>query len=340
MQVRSLRHRITDAFSEVLDWLMVDKRESRMGWLQGQVHRSAGSVYNVEVDGVVMRCRIKGKTLQVEERVHAPIAVGDFVEVARDPYDETEGWILHRLERVTQIDRWSRKHRAIQVLAANVDLVACVSAPRSPPFRPRFIDRLIVAAEHAGVDCLIIVNKVDLGIPDRVAERITDFQRMGYRVINCSAATGVGIEEARAALGQKLTLVCGQSGVGKSSLLNAWDPRFGLRTGAISRKFDRGVHTTVRAELLELSDGGRLIDSPGIRELELCSIGARDIRHHFRDFQRWLLRCEYSACLCDGEPGCAVRAAVDSHQIHPDRYVSYLRLLHEVQERERERAHA
>ena len=319
---------------------MAGKRESRMGRLQGQVHRSAGSVYDVEVDGAIMRCRIKGKTLQVEERIHAPIAVGDVVEVEHDPYDETSGWILNRLERVTQIDRWSRKHRAMQVLAANVDLVACVSAPSSPPFRPRFIDRLLVATEHAGVDCLIILNKVDRGIPPKVAERMADFRRMGYRVIDCSAASGAGVAEARAALGHALTLLCGQSGVGKSSLLNAWDPSLELRTRAVSRKFDRGVHTTIRAELLELADGGRLIDSPGIRELELGAIDARDIRHRFRDFQRWLLRCEYSACLCDGEPGCAVRAAVDAHQIHPDRYESYLRLLREVQERERERAHA
>lgn len=319
---------------------MADERESRMGRLHGQVRTCTGSVYEVVMDGEIMRCHIKGKTLQVAERVHAPIAVGDFVEVERDLYDDNSGWILNRLERVTQIDRWSRKHRAMQVLAANVDLVACVSAPRSPPFRPRFIDRLLVSTEHAGVDCLIILNKVDLGIPPKVADRMATFRRMGYRVIDCSTATGAGVAEARAALGQALTLVCGQSGVGKSSLMNAWDSSLDLTTRAVSRKFDRGVHTTVRAELLNLSDGGRLIDSPGIRELELGAIDARDIRHRFRDFQRWLLRCEYSACLCDGEPGCAVRAAVDAHQIHPDRYESYLRLLHEVQERERERAHA
>lgn len=308
--------------------------------LTGQVHRSSGSVYDVDVDGATMRCRIKGRTLQVEERVHAPIAVGDFVEIEPDAYEETGGWILSRQERTTQIDRWSRKHRAMQVLAANVDQVACVTAPSSPPFRPRFIDRLLVAAEHAGVDGLIIVNKVDLGTPATVAERIADYRRMGYRVVECSAATGAGAAEARAVLGQRLTLICGQSGVGKSSLLNVWDPSLDLRTGAVSRKFDRGVHTTIRAELLELADGGRLIDSPGIRALELGAIEARDIRHRFRDFQRWLLRCEYSACLCDGEPGCAVRAAVDAHQIHPDRYESYLRLLREVRERERGRAHA
>lgn len=308
--------------------------------ITGQVHRSGGSVYDVGVDGSLMRCRIKGKTLAVEERVHAPIAVGDFLEIEPDPYEDAAGWILNRLERTTQIDRWSRKHRAMQVLAANIDQVACVTAPRSPPFRPRFIDRLLVSAEHAGVESLIILNKADLGIPATVAERIADFRRMGYRVLACSAVTGEGVAEARAALGSALTLMCGQSGVGKSSLLNAWDPGLELRTGAVSRKFDRGVHTTIRAELLELADGGRLIDSPGIRELELGAIEARDIRHRFRDFQRWLLRCEYSACLCDTEPGCAVRAAAEAGHIHPDRYDSYLRLLREVLDRERERAHA
>ena len=113
--------------------------------ITGQVHRSGGSVYDVGVDGSLMRCRIKGKTLAVEERVHAPIAVGDFLEIEPDPYEDAAGWILNRLERTTQIDRWSRKHRAMQVLAANVDQVACVTAPRSPPFRPRFIDRLLVS---------------------------------------------------------------------------------------------------------------------------------------------------------------------------------------------------
>lgn len=313
---------------------------ARVGIHTGQVHRSAGSVYDVQVGGAIMRCRIKGKTLRVEDRVHAPIAVGDFVEIEADRYQRNGGWILSRLQRATQIDRWSRKHRAMQVLAANVDQVACVTAPSSPPFRPRFIDRLLVAAEHAGVDAVIILNKVDLGIPAAVAERIADYRRIGYRVIDCSASTGAGVSAARAAIGRAVTLICGQSGVGKSSLLNAWDAGLQLRTGAVSRKYDRGVHTTINAELLELDDGGRVIDSPGIRELELGAIEARDIRHRFRDFQRWLLRCEYSACLCDGEPGCAVRAAVSARQIHPDRYESYRRLLREVQARDRERAHA
>ena len=311
-----------------------------MGILTGEVCRGAGSIYDVNLGTGIMRCRIKGKILQVEERVHAPIAVGDLVKVEPDPYDETSGWILSRLERTTQIDRWSRKHRAMQVLAANVTQVACVVAPKSPPFRPRFIDRLLVAAEHAGVEGFVILNKTDLGIPAAVSERISDFRRMGYRVIECSAASGAGIAEARAALGKALTLICGQSGVGKSSLLNSWDPSLQLRTGAVSRKFDRGVHTTIRSELLELADGTRVIDSPGIRELELGAIDARDIRHRFRDFQRFLLKCEYSACLCDGEPGCAVRAAVDAGAINPDRYDSYLRLLREVIERDRQRAHA
>lgn len=292
--------------------------------MTGEVLYGMHSIYTVLVDGRKAECRIKGKVLRADARAWNPIAPGDVVEI------DAEGRILSLGARRTVLERWNKKGRAPQALAANADSAVCVTTPRSPPFRPRFIDRLIVAAEAGGLAPLIVLNKDDLPSAPETTGRLERYAEMGYQVLRCSARTGAGIERLAAALAGRTTVFVGQSGVGKSSVLNALQPDLGLKVGGLSAKYDRGRHTTNHAALIHLAGGLRIIDTPGIRELELADILPEDIAFHFRDFAASVRACQLPACLHDGEPGCAVAAAVERGAIHPDRYESYRRILSEL----------
>jgi ribosome biogenesis GTPase / thiamine phosphate phosphatase len=303
--------------------------------IQAEVLFGINTIYTVRHAGGRLQCRIKGKQLRGPERSYNPIAPGDVVEVVPDPLSRSEGVISAVGTRRTRLVRWNKKGRAPQVLAANADLAVCVTSPASPPFRPRFIDRLIVAAETGGLEAMIVMNKDDLGCPEDVAERLAGYERLGYAVHHCSARTGHGLEGLTAVLRGKTSVFVGQSGVGKSSLLNALGPGLGQRVGVLSQKHDRGSHTTNVAVLLETDSGIRVIDTPGIRELELADVLPEEIGFHFRDFTPIMQRCGYQPCLHAGEPACAVEAAVEAGEIHPDRYESYLRILQELRESRR-----
>ncbi len=293
---------------------------------EGEVLLGINSIYTVLVGPQTLECRIKGKKLRERERSYNPIAPGDLVTVVPDALNPREGMILEVRPRRTRLVRWNKKGRAPQIIAANADIAACITSPSAPPFRPRFIDRLIVAAETGGLKPLVILNKADLECPGEVAERLDHYKRMGYAVHRCSARTGRGIAELGGLLAGSTTVLVGQSGVGKSSLLNALSPGFSLRVGELSSKRDRGNHTTIVAALLTTPAGLRLIDTPGVRELELADVLPEEIGFHFREFAALMQSCAYQPCLHAGDPGCAVAAGV----VHPDRYESYLRILDEL----------
>jgi ribosome biogenesis GTPase len=306
--------------------------------VRGRVLFGINSIYAVLLDdGTEVRCRIKGKVLDEGERSYNPIAPGDEVEIARDPKDPSSGMLVKSLPRRTILARWNQKGRARQVIAANADVAVCLTSPQSPPFRPRFIDRVIAAAEEGGLEALVVVNKADLPMDPGVDERIEDFRRIGYGVILCSALTGKGIPELSAALKGKTAVLVGQSGVGKSSIINAFDPGLRLKVGEVSQKYDRGSHTTNHAALLKTAGGLSVIDTPGIRELMLADILPDELAYRFKEFERPAGSCEVPVCKHDGEPGCAVRAAVEAGDVHPDRYESYLRMLSELREYRRAR---
>ena len=333
--------------------------------LCAEVLHGINTIYCVRVGDIQLQCRIKGKVLAGtwsvktrRERMNEvplpeemegtprqarrrgtprrenynPIAPGDLVTVIPDPLNRKEGLIVEVLERKTSLVRWNKKGRAPQVLAANADLAVCVTSPSSPPFRPRFIDRLIVAAEAGKTEPIIVANKSDLLSPPEMSERLEFYRRIGYRVHSCSAVTGQGIEELCRILTGATSVFVGQSGVGKSSLLNAISPDLGLKVGEVSQKHDRGSHTTNFSSLLIMGNRLRVIDTPGVRELELADILPEEVSFHFRDFLPHSERCEFQPCLHAGEPGCAVREAVEKGEIHPDRYESYLRIVHELED--------
>ena len=295
----------------------------------GQVLYGINNIYTVDVDGRQLQCRIKGKVLKSESNVYNPIAVGDYVRLHPDPHSQDVGWIVERSPRSSSLVRWNKKRNAIQVLAANADVLVCVSSTQSPPFRPRFIDRLLVSAHR--LHPLIVVNKSDLSMSPEAKDRIRNYKKIGYTVVQTSALSGKGVSELRRKIKNKVTVFCGQSGVGKSTLLNRMFPGLDLAIGEISSKYDRGSHTTSFASLIRAADGFSIIDTPGIRELEIAGVEPRDLAFYFPEFVPIAEHCSYPSCRHVDEPECAVRRAVDSGLIHPDRYESYLRIYEDVE---------
>jgi ribosome biogenesis GTPase / thiamine phosphate phosphatase len=300
--------------------------------LEGEVLFGISTIYTVQAGTARYQCRIKGKKLKEPARSYNPIAPGDLVEIIPDAIGPGEAMIASVRKRRTRLVRWNKKGRAPQVLAANADLAVCVTTPDAPPFRPRFIDRLIVAAESGGLTPVVLLNKSDLPCPADVAERLEHYSRMGYEVLRVSARTGEGIADLVSMLRNKTAVLVGQSGVGKSSLLNALSPGLDQRVGVLSQKHNRGNHTTNFSILIDLEPGLRIVDTPGVRELELAEVLPEEVGFHFRDFTAHSQSCSYQPCLHDNEPGCAVAAAVERGEIHADRYESYLRILQELRE--------
>jgi ribosome biogenesis GTPase len=280
------------------------------------------TVKPAETDAAGRReCRLKGKILKGGEREYNPLAPGDMVE-----FSPETGLIGSRLPRRNKFSRWNEKGRSSQTLAANIDLVLCVASPAAPPFRPRFIDRVLVQAEAEGIPAAVILNKSDLPLAARDRARLDDFEKNGIPVLRLSAQTGEGIPALQDLMAGQTALLIGQSGVGKTSILNRLFPGLNDRTGAVNKKFDRGNHTTVMPVLYE---NGRytVIDSPGLRQFIPDGIGGGDIALYMREIAPFAGKCAFGAsCTHSGEAGCAVLGAVADGLIHEDRYQSLLRL--------------
>jgi ribosome biogenesis GTPase len=301
-----------------------------MSEISGKVLYGINNIYTVAAADKKLQCRIKGKVLKTNKRQYNPIAVGDLVEVLPDPFTEDQGWIISRKERSSSLERWNKKRRACQVLAANAELLICVASTNKPPFRPRFIDRLIISGEIGGLIPVVLLNKCDLGVEAVVRERAEVWEKNGYRVIRCSALTGEGISDLEEVINGNTVVFVGQSGVGKSSILNCLEPELKLKVGEISSKYDRGVHTTNFAVMISLNKNTYIIDTPGIREFAVSGITQRDLHGFFPEFSLWSTGCAYSRCLHIDEPGCAVKDALEKGNIHPDRYISYVRLFNDL----------
>lgn len=280
-------------------------------------------------DGAVRLCSIKGKRIKAHEGHYNGLAVGDIVDVV--PTDTEKGLVSKLHERKNTFGRYNEKGRSEQAIAANIDRVFCITSPLLPPFRPRFIDRLAVMAGWARVPFVIVLNKIDLGLPEEVRERLDNYRDIGYAVILASAKTGEGIAQLQGLLPGNLSVFGGQSGVGKSSLLNALIPGIERRIGEVSEKYNRGKHTTTMAEMI-IADGDlRIVDTPGIRRLALRSLPAEDLAGCFPEMLPLIEDCAFgSRCSHTDEEGCAVVEAVKESTIHPDRYESYLRIREEL----------
>ncbi len=282
-------------------------------------------------DGEVRLCSIKGKRVRGLEGWYNALSAGDVVKI--QPISSSEGVIEALIPRKNVFGRFNEKGSADQAFAANVDVVVCVASVISPPFRPRFIDRVSVLTEQCGVPLIIACNKVDLGIIEDNEERLGIFETLGFRVIRCSAKNQEGIAELKEAIRGKVAVFIGQSGVGKSSLINIILPDVAQRTAEVSEKYNRGKHTTTLAVLLDSKEEDiNLIDTPGFRSLAMRNIEPDQLSSFFPEMLPLLGHCEFGAsCSHTHEEGCAVMAAVERGEIFHDRYESYLRIRAELE---------
>lgn len=289
----------------------------------GRVIRVHGLLSLVETpDGRRYQCATRRllKTLSTELR-HVVVA-GDHVLFRAA--DDKEG-IIERVEpRYGILSRTSKGRQ--HTIVANVDQLLVVGSAAEPYLKPNLIDRFLVSAEKAKIRPVIVVNKVDLVDKAELQTLVGVYSQMGYRVLLTSAATGFGIDRLRAELADRQTAVVGQSGVGKSSLLNAIEPGLALRVGAVSSETQKGKHTTTTAELLRMQSGGYLVDTPGIRQFQLWDVVPAEVQNYYRDLRPFVSLCRFPDCTHTHEEDCAVKDAVADDLLDARRYESYLNL--------------
>lgn len=305
--------------------------------MEGVVIKVTGSWHEVRLDnGTVISCRIVGKLRMEDIRTTNPVGVGDHVTLQYEAGDNTRGGITEVLSRKNYIVRQSpRKKHDLHLIAANVDQAVLVTTIISPMLKMGFIDRFLLMTEPHNIPVIIVINKSDLlGEEEReiFGGLKIMYEDIGYRVISCSSLTNEGLDELKDILKNKTTLVAGQSGVGKSTLINTIQPGLGLKTDEISDYSGKGQHTTTFAEMFPLDMGGFIIDTPGIKMLSYNNLEPMDVAHNFREFFEVSPSCRYPNCLHKEEPGCAVKLGVENGSISSLRYEHYLQILSEVED--------
>ena len=298
---------------------------------EGLVIRSMGQWLDVQVDDRVVPSRIRGKFRLKEQDVTNPVAVGDHVTIRLNDDDDT-GLITEIHERDNKLSRRAAGHRAGRehVIVANVDRAWGVQAVRLPQINPGFIDRFLVMAEVYDIPAGLVFNKVDLMRPEdreQIESLRTLYDDLGYPVYLTSATDGTGLDAFRKVLADNINVITGPSGVGKSTLLNAVEPGLNIDTGAVSEKTRKGTHTTTYAALHPLSDGGYVVDTPGIREFGILDLQPDELAFFFVEFLPYLNECHFDDCTHDHEPGCAIKDAVEAGEVDERRYESYLNIL-------------
>jgi ribosome biogenesis GTPase len=273
-------------------------------------------------DGTAVHSRVKGKQLKV--------VCGDRV-IAESLQNESDWLITEICQRDNELRRPNLRG-AVEVLAANIDLLLVVAAATPEPDW-YIVDRYLCAAESMAARAVVIYNKIDLADADI---NLADYASIGYDTVRCSATTGENVAQIGTLVGQRTAIIVGQSGVGKSSIINSLLGEGSLRTAEISGKTSEGRHTTVNSEMLELPDGGFVIDSPGVRDYAPALHDVGDVLHGFREIADAGQRCRFANCRHLREPGCAVKDAVSSSAINPRRYESYRRLIALTEKLERQ----
>ena len=304
--------------------------------MRGLIVRNTGSWYAVKTDdGQLFDCKVKGTFRLKGIRSTNPVAVGDVVSITPSPDGQTA--LIEDIEdrRNYIIRKASNLSKQSHIIAANVDMAALVVTIAHPETSTTFIDRFLASAEAYRVPVLLIFNKTDLyddAEQEQMASLVSLYRSIGYECLTCSAEKGNGIDELQAALMNKTTLLSGNSGVGKSTLLNLLVPGAKVKTAEISTAHDAGMHTTTFSEMFFLPQGGSLIDTPGIKGFGSFDMEREEVSHYFREIFKTSADCRFGNCTHTHEPGCAVLQAVAEGRIAESRFNSYLSMLEDKDE--------
>jgi ribosome biogenesis GTPase len=308
--------------------------------MKALVYRSTGSWYNIKTEtGQAMSARIKG-VFKIDDITSTnPIAVGDEVEV--EPESEVAGnAIITQIHpRRNYINRQSPAHKMHHhIVAANIDQSLLFATLKDPKTSQGFIDRFLVTCEAYHVPAIVVFNKADL-YKKKELEKYNELNAMyddiGYRTVLVSIKENQGVQELMEALKDKTTLLSGHSGVGKSSFINTIFPELQLKTQDVSGWSGKGLHTTTFAEMFDLPTavGGKVIDTPGMREFGLVDISRQELSHYFPEMARLINDCQFNNCLHINEPGCAIKKALEEGRLHVERYISYCNILDSIDDK-------
>jgi ribosome biogenesis GTPase / thiamine phosphate phosphatase len=302
--------------------------------VKGLLLKSTGSWYSVKLEnGDKIECRIKGNFRIKGVLTTNPLAAGDHVIIERDP--DGTGVITGIEPRRNYIIRKSvNLSRQAHIIAANLDQAMLLITTKQPETPFGFVDRFLVTAEAYSIPTILVFNKSDIYSEEEleiVHLLINEYEKIGYRCILHSSLNDPP-DTLREILKDKVTLVSGNSGVGKSSLINSVQTELGLKTGKISGYHEKGMHTTTFAEMFELSFGGYLIDTPGIKGFGLIDMERKELAHYFPEMRKMLNQCKFNNCQHINEPGCAIKEAVEKGIIWENRYMNYLSIYHDDEE--------
>lgn len=300
--------------------------------MRARIYKSTGSWYVARAEnGETYQARIKG-VMKIEGITSTnPIAVGDEVEMEIEAVQEESAIISEIYDRKNYVARVSphNKHQH-HIIASNLDQSLLFVTLKDPKTSQGFMDRFLISCEAFHVPAIIVFNKADLYKKKELEkfERLKEiYEAVGYTVLLCSVAEEKGLEEVKVLLHNKVSLLSGHSGVGKSTFINALFPEFNLRTQEVSGWSGKGMHTTTFAEMFDLPEGGHIIDTPGIRELGLVDISKEELAHYFPEMRERMNDCQFNNCMHIEEPNCAIKQAVIDGEISEERYISYRTIL-------------
>jgi ribosome biogenesis GTPase len=305
--------------------------------VKARIYKSTGSWYVAKAgNGRFYNARIKGIFKIDGISSTNPIAVGDEVEMEVEAIEEESAMIDHIEHRKNYVARVSpHNKRQHHIIASNLDQSILFATLKEPKTSQGFIDRFLVSCESYHIPAIIVFNKADLYRKkemDKFELLKEIYGTIGYQVVLTSVETGFGVEEVKQLLHNKVTLLSGHSGVGKSSFINTVFPSLNLRTQEVSGWSGKGLHTTTFAEMFDLPDGGQIIDTPGVREFGLVDISKQELSHYFPEMRGLMNECQFNNCMHINEPGCAVKDAVNAGTVSVDRYASYLTILDTMEE--------
>jgi ribosome biogenesis GTPase / thiamine phosphate phosphatase len=303
--------------------------------MQGVVYKSTGSWYTVKDEyGKIWNARMKGVFKLDGITSTNPIAVGDVVDFEEENSKEQTVMITRILDRKNYINRQSPRIKSQQhIVAANIDQSLMIATIKEPRTSQGFIDRFLVVCEMYHVPAIILFNKIDLYKQKDLAKfkQLKEvYEAIGYRVVGVSLKQDPDTQDIKGLLKEKMTLISGHSGVGKSTFINAIIPDAKVRTQDVSGWSGKGQHTTTFAEMYELPFGGKIIDTPGMKEFGLVDIERSELSGYFPEMRERLNDCQFNNCLHINEPGCAIKQAVIDGEIDEDRYVSYYNILESI----------